>query len=165
MAVYRTMGNNIKTIIDFISTDDELKLLLFHNGRDALDNNPDDITVKDMVSSHIYPYPNLYTPIDEAKSFVSVYLFNGKNAGSNNIYQRDAKIYVDILCHESIWTMDDGLIRPLLLLDDLDTKIPLLDTEAIRGKVSFVSSDFIQYNTNFCGYRLIYSVTNSSRDC
>lgn len=165
MAVYETIGTNVKDIIDFIVQNNELKLLLYYNDKDALDGIADDILIKDLLEQNIYPYPNITVPEDNAKSFISIYLYNGKNAGANNVYQRNATIYVDILCHESLWTMDNGLIRPYLMLDDLDTQIPSIDTDSIRGNLSHVDTVYIRYNAKFCGYRLIYTVTNSSKEC
>ena len=165
MAVYRDVGTNIKSIIDFIIQDDELKSLLYYKDNDALNNDSSNISIKDLMENNIYPYPNIVEPEDNVKSFVCIYMKTGLNAGSNNIYQRNVKIYVDILCHEQIWTINDGLIRPLLILDDLDTQIPDIKTKAIRTHLSHESTVDIRYNAKFCGYRLIYEMTNSSKRC
>ena len=165
MAVYRILNENIKNIIDYIVTNDELRLLLGDSGKDALSNSPSSIGIKELMENHIYPYANLSEPEDNQKSFICIYLWNAKNSGKNNVYQRDTKLFVDIICHEKIWTMDDGLIRPLLLLDDLDTQIPEIETKSIRGSFVYLDTNYIHYNDKFCGYRLIYSITNSSKGC
>lgn len=165
MAVYRTIGTNIKDIIDFIVQNDELKLLLKYTGSNALEESANNVSIKDLMENNIYPYANIAEPEDNVKSFISIYLWDGKKAGVNNIYHRNARIYVDILCHESIWTLDDGLFRPYLILDDLDTQIPEIRTESTRGTLSYVDTVYIRYNTKFCGYRLIYEVTNPSKRC
>lgn len=165
MAVYRTIGTNIKDIIDFIVQNDELKLLLNYSGNNALEESAVDVSIKDLMKNNVYPYANLSEPEDNVKSFICIYLWNGENAGANNVYQTNARIYVDILCHESIWTLKDGLFRPLLILDDLDTEIPNIKTDSIRGNLSHNGTIYIKYNTKFCGYRLIYTVTNSSKEC
>jgi len=165
MSVYRTVNDNIKDIIDFILGNDELKVLLNNAEKDSLTIDPNTISLSDLMEKNIYPYPNISVPEDDVKSFISVYMNNGKNAGSGNVYQRDAVIFIDIMCHEQCWKLDNGFIRPLLILDNLDKNVPLLSTQAIRGSLSYKDTVYLQYNKKFCGYRLIYSVTNPSRGC
>lgn len=165
MAVYHTVNENISRIRDFIFSNDRVKRYLFYN-EDPLDTSKPEPTVDEINLNHLYPYPNNPTPEDNAISFINVYMFRGSRAGNNTIH-RNIQIFVDILCHEELWLLDDGsgLTRPLEILDILDTNLPTIVTPSIRGELAFVDSPYIQYNNKFCGYRLIYEITNFSEGC
>lgn len=163
--VYKTVNENIARIRDFIFENENVKRYLFYNDN-PLDASKPIPTIGDIDLKHSFPYPNNPEPEDEAISFINVYMFRGSRANGNTL-QRNIQIFVDILCHEELWLLDDGsgLTRPLELLDILDTNLPNIVTPSIRGELAFVDSPYIQYNKRFCGYRLIYEITNFSEGC
>lgn len=164
MSVYNTINENINRIRDFIFSDETTKRYLFYNSR-PLDLEKDIPTIPQINLNHLYPYPNNPDVEDEAKSFINIYMFRSTNSG--NTIHRNVSVFVDILCHETLWLLDDdsGSIRPYILADILDRNIPKIMTPAIRGNMIFSGLSYIQYNNRFCGYRLTYELTNFSEGC
>ena len=165
MAVYDVVNENVNNIIDFVVNNDNLKLLLAITDANALSQDPNNVDVASLLSSNVNPYAKIPDVEDDAKSLINIYMYNGKNAGRANVHQRDVKIFVDIICHETLWKLDNGIIRPYKILDTLDTKLPTLKASSIRGKLAHIDTVYLTYNSKFCGYRLVYTLTNPTKNC
>ena len=165
MAVYETLNNNVNNIIDFIVNNDELKLLLYYADSEALSKSVGNVDISLLLKNNIYPYANIPDVNDDAKSLINIYMYNGKNAGRDNVFQHTIQMFVDVICHETLWKLDSGIIRTYKMLDVLDKNLSVLETDSIRGNLSHIDTVYISYNKKFCGYRLIYTLSNHSREC
>ena len=158
MAVYDVVNDNVNNIIDFVVNNDNLKLLLAITDANALSQDPNNVDVASLLSSNVNPYAKIPDVEDDAISLINIYMYNGKNAGSNNTFQHTVKIFVDIICHETLWKLENGVIRTYKILDILDTNLSVMETDSIRGNLAHVDTVYVTYNAKFCGYRLVYTL-------
>ena len=163
MAVYKKVNENIRSIIDFISKNSDLKkLIAYDNGNPLAESEP---FIHNLINDRVYLSMKIVTPDTNAKSYISIYKNYSNMGRKNDIYNRNVFINIDVVCHETLWLLDSGDIRPLLILDAIDSKLTDISIDSIRGNLIFKDCKHLIINDKFSGYRFIYELTNFSKDC
>ncbi|OPH61719.1 hypothetical protein BC351_00310 [Paenibacillus ferrarius] len=100
-----------------------------------------------------------FTPLspnvsDTAGSELRIYI---RNIKPNNIYLTNVDISIQVICSNSVWRMDEGRQRPLVMLQEIISQLNGVDIGFI-GQLFFERDiRIIPHNDYYTGYELIPS--------
>lgn len=160
--IFNIIDSNIDDIFKMIIQNDDIKRLLGNNEKTALS---DPVPSKEWFDDYLFDTPRVPDTTSEVKSFIMIEMDSVSKAGANNIYQFDAEITIDVICHEDVTRLTDGR-RIYKLLGLIDSRMKDIETDSIKGEFTFSRPcRKMVYSNEFQGYRLSYSVTNMSMNC
>jgi len=159
--VFELIDKNIDDIFKFILQNDDIKRLLGNNLKTAL---TDEVPTKDWINDYLFDTPRVPDTTSQVKSFIMIEMDEVGKSGANNTYQFDAKITLDVICHEDVTRLTNGR-RIYKLLGLINDEMARIDTPSIKGKFTYNRCRKMVYSNEFQGYRLSYVVTNKAQNC
>jgi hypothetical protein len=70
----------------------------------------------------------------------------------------DNAIFMDVLCPIDVWMMDNYMMRPFRIMNELQTAFDKQKLNGI-GVVNFITADLLTLG-DYAGYQMSYSVIN-----
>lgn len=167
MSVFSILADNLNDIMTMLITNDDIKRLLANNSRNALNEPIPTIPTGDYFDKYIFDLQKLPNVSDEVKTFICTEFVRARKAGSDNTYQYNVELHIDILTHIDTWKLYGKRKRIYTLSDLIDIQIKSIKTSSIKGEFTFSDWSKIIYDSDatWQGRRLIYTVTNSSQNC
>ncbi|MFA5557913.1 MAG: hypothetical protein WDA59_00430 [Methanofastidiosum sp.] len=89
-----------------------------------------------------------------ASSYINVLLDNFQMGKQNTKFKSGDLIFV-VICHNSLWKLDTGELRPFCVLNELDEMFSEQRVVGI-GRGEFNNCKIIWADSNFSGYRITY---------
>lgn len=162
--IFDDLEKNVMTLFGTLSQNDDFKKLVWYTTPDALQLETPLIGLGDLMLKNLFPVPKIHPASEgEPKTYVCIHLNRISKAGSNNVYQYNADLIVDVVSHIESWILDEGKIRPYRLYNIIDEVICNTKIESIRGNlVPSTPMGEIDYSNNYFGYRMTYRFTDSS---
>lgn len=160
MALFGNIEDNIIELFKSLVDDKDFLRLLSIDSPDCMSQEPTS-TFYELFNNRLEMKPKVITPTTEESTFVSIWLRNNTKSDSNNIYQYDSIIMVDIMCHLNLWLINGNKIRPYRMVDLIEQNFRDVKIKGIRGTMNLQDNSFMQYSGNFMGYRLIYKYTGT----
>lgn len=144
---------------------DELKKLLLVTNKDCLTNpqyNKDvaEVSVADLVKSGYIKDKPVLTVDEKIKSYIIITFTNFKPNDTNPAF-RDCIINIDIICHSSVWSLDNFAIRPMKIMGYIDGILNKSKLSGI-GTLSFLTADLLGLNEEFNGYSITFAATHNA---
>lgn len=171
MGVYLKAESVINDMIYSIVTNEELMKLIVY---DTTITNPLSSTPVADPQQYIYnpSEPNLNTyrlyPMmkipnanEREMTIVCAELIRTESI-NNNPYYKNYIVSFNIITHAAVKTVAGGIRRDLQILDRINELYNQKYSSDTMKPLFPLSDRYVQYNTNFCGYELIYSLTNVS---
>lgn len=132
------------------------------NSMDALNQNITEDEIYSLINKssdnvdnrRIYFQPFLDKSISDQRTELRIYCnFNMENRILSKCY-----FYVEIICNNNLWDLDDSKIRPLVILTELLQSLNGEDIGGV-GLLNCQNQNFliVPYNDYFSGYRVIFS--------
>ena len=160
---FLSMEKDLGIIIDKITSNPRLQKLVYYNTKDPL--REDDLTedqLQEMMehSIKIVPY------IDHSQNMYNYIIIDFDNFMPNetNPEFRDNMIYIDVLCHKSVWQMRDFQSRPYRIAAEIDA---MLDKQRLTGigKLEFLGTNQATIpNSDYGGVTLMYYAVHGEED-
>lgn len=161
MNIFESIDSALDDIFKFIVEEDDIKRLLGNNSKNALTES---VPNKDWFKDYLFDSFRVPDVTSEIKTFIMIEMSSTDKSGSN-LYQFDAEIVIDVICHEDVIRLSNGR-RLLKILALIDSRMKDVHTKSIKGKFTFSSPcRKIIYSNEFQGYRLSYSISNTSVNC
>ncbi|MBW9145756.1 hypothetical protein KTC92_02550 [Clostridium sp. CM027] len=160
MSKYKEMNKFIKDISKMICENQTICKLLYYNTPDALDM-PDIEDAALLINKNIL-FCNSVPGDDEAISILSIVMTNIENDGKNP-YIRGYKIVFTILVHSSLYVLDEGDLRVVGIMSELDDMFNAIHNSSSPDKMKRLRDEGAQHtwaSKNYNGYSLIYSTFN-----
>ena len=155
---FEATGKDLKDVMFKILGNEDLLKLLKYTTPDSLTKTnltPEEKT--GMINSHIKVVPKLPTP-EDVGSYIII-LFDTFTTNSNNPVYRDNVIMFDVICHTDTWVMDDYMLRPYKIMDQIDRMFNNTKLNGI-GKVEFVAANSLILTSELAGFTMMYKVIN-----
>jgi hypothetical protein len=153
------MNPNINKILMKLIENQNLCKYLYYNTSDPLSES-DIADVTTLLYYKIFPYPTsteIFKDISGnpiASTVINVLLNNFK-LGTTNTKFKNGKLEFIILCHTSLWRLDNSNLRPYCILNEIDEIFSEQRVIGI-GKGEFESCSLTWSDVNYSGYRLVY---------
>lgn len=158
VTTFGTAQRDLFKITEKIIDNENLKKLLFHQSKDALDKpRLTDAETIGLLHKNIRVIPQL--PIDEKVMSYIIVTFDNFTTNANNPEFRDNIITFDILCHLDTWVMDNYQLRPYMIMGELDGMFNNKKLNGI-GTVEFISANQLLLSGEIAGFTLMYRVIN-----
>jgi hypothetical protein len=110
----------INSIIKRLLDNDKITNLLYYNDTTALSQPLLNSEQRDLlIDKHIHNVP--VTSFTDNKSSFIIITLNNVTPNSGNTQHIDYTVTINVLCHQSLWRLDDGLSRPHIIMDELYT--------------------------------------------
>lgn len=173
---FLSIEKDTQSIVKKILENERLKKLLYYNTKDALvqSNLTEKQSVelliphKEKIGEQIIDVPSLikFVPkvyVDEAE--VSYLIISFDNFfPTNNPEFRDCVVEFDIICHFSLWNLDNMQLRPYKIAAELDSMFNNARLSGI-GTLQFIgASNFNISGKEYAGISLLYQATHGEDD-
>jgi len=165
MANFKELNTNLNLVIQMMLENKNLCKLLTYDTPDAL-QKPDLIGYEDyngLLYTRIFPYPKDITNRTEANSIILVGLDNFNPIGNTFVSNL---LRFRILCHESLWDMNDNgmgmKLRPYLIMQEIAN---LYNNQRVVGIGKLLlanGGELITNNGSYSGFHLSYKITEFS---
>lgn len=150
-------GKDLQVIMEKLITNDNVMKLLYYGQKDALKQPNLDATTKlSMVNDYIRVVPVLPKDV-EAKNYIIIQLDNFSPSGSDAMVYRDFLVSFDIFCNAETWILDDYLLRPYAIMNEIDRMFNVSKLNS-SGPINFVGANSILINENLLGFTIAYRV-------
>lgn len=153
---FTDIGHDLKGILNRLLKNDRLIKLLYYSQSD-IENLPNLTKAEkvSMINDHIKIIPRLPKDI-ESKNYLVIQMDSFTPIG-NNSRMRGFLLSFDVLCHADNWIMDDYMLRPFKILQELDSMFNMSKLHSL-GPVNFVSANQILINEELMGYSIYFKV-------
>jgi len=161
MSKYKEMNSFIKEISKMICDNQTICKLLHYNTPDAL-LKPDLEDAAETLLNKKILFCNSVPGDDEAISTLSIVMTNIKNDGKNP-YIRGYRIVFTILVHSSLYVLNEGDLRVVGIMSELDDMFNLVHNKTSLKKMNrFLDEGAYQTwaSNEYNGYTLNYSTMN-----
>lgn len=155
---FDTAGKDLSSIMFKVLENQNLLRLLKYTTPDSL-SMPILTTAErmEMINTHVKIVPKL--PIAEEVGSYIIILFDTFTPNMTNPMFRDNVIIFDIICHTDTWVMDDYMLRPYKIMNEIDKMFNNSKLNGI-GKVDFVASNSLILTSELAGFTIMYKVIN-----
>lgn len=151
------VGFDLKRILNKILKNDKLVKLLYYN-QSNVDNLPNLTNTEKAALIHDYIKIVPRLPKDlESKNYLIIQMDQFTPASADDNRYRSFLLSFDVLCHADTWVMDDYMLRPFKILQELDSMFNMSKLHSL-GPVSFASANQIIINEELMGYSIYYRV-------
>lgn len=167
MGAYARIDENISDILDKIISNETIQKILYFDDPNALKKDlPLNFDKFSLYNSSVWDIPKIPEPENEQKTLLLMYLKKADKAGSNNVYQYDMTIEINVMSHIDTWKLEEGLKRPYIMCDIIDNIVQNAKTKSINGVWKIDRPcNLTWFNTRFIGYQMTAYVTNPSNNC
>jgi hypothetical protein len=150
------VGYDLKRILDKILTNNTLVKLLYYNDTNvSTKTNLTNAQKIALIGDYIKIVPKLPKDI-ETKNYIVIQMDRFTTSGDDSRF-KSFILSFDILCHSDNWVMDDYMLRPFKIMQELDTMFNMSKLHSL-GPINFVSANQLVINENLMGYSLNYTV-------
>jgi hypothetical protein len=150
------LGGDLKSIINKILKNDNLVKLIYYNTPSI--ENQQNLTNEQKVSlinTQIKMVPKIDKDLD-FKNYVIVQ-FDKFVSFDEGTEFKQFLLNFDIICHSDFWIMDDYMLRPFKIMNEIDSMFNKSKLNSF-GPVTFLSAEQLILNENLMGYSLFYRV-------
>lgn len=153
---FTDVGSNLRYILNRILKNDTLIKLLYYNDSD-ISSKPDltDQQKVDLINDYIKIVPKL-SKDPENKNYLIIQMDRFSPVSDDTRF-RKLVLSFDIICHADNWIMNDYMLRPFKIMQELDSLFNMSKLSSL-GPVTFISANQIVINEDLMGYSLYYSV-------
>lgn len=157
-STFESAQKDLFGIINKLINDEELKKLLFYNGKDAL-RQPKltEAETMSLVHDRIKIVPKI--PVDDEVKSQIIVSFDNYTTNATNPEFRDNIITFDVLCPIDIWVLEGYNLRPYKIMGEIDGLFNKQKLNGI-GMVEFISANQLLLNEEMAGFTLMYRVVN-----
>lgn len=150
------VGFDLKRILNKILKNDRLVKLLYYN-QSNIDLLPNLTNTEKAALIHdiIKIVPRLPKDL-ESKNYLLIQMDRFTPAGDDTRY-RSFILSFDILCHSDTWVMDDYMLRPFKIMQELDSMFNMSKLHSL-GPVNFIGANQVIINEELMGYSIYYKV-------
>lgn len=164
-AFFSTLEIKIRKIIEKIIESQDLCKLVYYDENNPL-SQPTISDTSSLIGNRIFPLPKYSFAETEKCSRINVYFKNSQPYEPNSGF-RKIILYIDIICNDDIWLIDNSGIRPYSISNKIDE---IFNNQFIKElslkKVYFLNWNLIEYADYFHGYCLMYELSdNSNVEC
>jgi hypothetical protein len=153
---FSDIGSDLRGILDRILKNDMLIKLLYYNDLNVSTKpNLTNAQKVALVGDYIKIVPRLPKDI-ELKNYIVIQMDRFAPVGDENRF-KSFVLSFDILCHSDNWVMDDYMLRPFKIMQELDTMFNMSKLHSL-GPINFISADQLVINEDLMGYSLNYIV-------
>jgi hypothetical protein len=158
-------------ISDLISNQTLMKYVVYDDTSIDPATKPNVLNPSQYIFKPEYPEVNTYRIFqihkipaveENQKTIISAYLVKTKKIEDNPTY-KDFIIAFDVITHININAIKGCKLRLLRILNEIDKVYNQKYTSQSIKKLFALDDTYIEYNNNFCGYRLLYSATNFAK--
>lgn len=150
-------GKDLQLTMEKLITNDNIMKLLYYGEKDALKkSNLDAATKLSMINDYIKVVPVLPKDL-EAKNYIIIQFDSFSPSGADAMVYRDFLITFDIFCNAQNWILDDYLLRPYAIMDELDKMFNMSKLNS-SGPINFIGANSISINENLLGFTVAYKV-------
>ena len=155
---FATAQKDLFKITEKFIENENLKKLLFHQSKDALDQEClTDAETIGLLHKNIRVIPQL--PIDEEVMSYVIVTFDNFTTNAKNPEFRDNIITFDVICHLDTWVMNNYQLRPYMIMGEIDGMFNKKKLNGI-GTVEFMSANQLLLSGELAGFTLMYRVIN-----
>lgn len=173
MGIYITARNMLNTMIqDILSNDNIMKYVVYDDVKiDPLTkpsiSNPIDYLYNpqnpESLNYRVFQIPKIPNDTENQKTVIVGRVIKTHKIDDNHIY-KNYTICFDIVSHIDLWAITGGKIRPLEIAEEINEIYSQYSTTNSIKKVFALDDSYIEYNSRFHGYRIIYSATDFTKD-
>lgn len=156
MGRFQELNKNVMYLSELFLSNQNLCKLLYYNESSPL-SQPDIEDTSLLLFNKLLPQPKSVDAINE-KNTILTYVFSNAKLNRNNLKFKDSKLIIQIICHLSLWKIDEGN-RVYLIAEEIDKILnELRNTKLSIGNVLFDSWVYREYSDQYCGYYLTYDL-------
>ena len=150
------VGFDLKRILNKILKNDTLVKLLYYNDSN-IDSKPNlsDSEKAALINDYIKIVPKIPKDID-AKNYLIIQMDKFSAVNEDTRY-RSFILSFDILCHPDNWIMDNYMLRPFRVMQELDSMFNVSKLHSL-GPATFISANQLTISEELMGYSIYYSV-------
>ena len=155
---FATVEQDFQKIVERIFENQDVLKMLYYNTSDCTTKEDiiDETILKEISDNNVRIIPNLKIP--ENKGSIIVITFNNFLPNQSNPKFMDNAIFMDVLCPIDTWMMDNYMMRPFRIMNELQTSFDKQKLNGI-GVVNFITADLLTLG-DYAGYQMSYSVIN-----
>jgi len=153
---FKAVGDNLFTIAQRILDDDDICRLLYYTDKDPLSHEPMSNNEKmELLHKNVLLVPKVPENDDIKGSYILI-LYDGFNISLSNPQFKDADLLFIIVCPPENWIINEGSLRPFMLMSKVDE---LFNNKKIAniGTLVFTKADRFVLNSQLTGYGLTYT--------
>lgn len=138
-----------------LSNQNLLKYLVYNNDPLKQDDISDTVS---LLNSHIFFKPKVPNVSEGVRNYLIIHLNNYKLT-NNSDYFRVGRVVFDIVIHESLVDLENGDLRSICILDELDSVFNKTGEISV-GETKFNSCQEIIVGKEFYGYQYAVEFMN-----
>lgn len=151
------IGKDLQLILEKIIENDNIAKLLYYGEKDALAKDNLTATIKlTMINDYVRVVPVLPKDV-EAKNYIIVQFDNFAPNEVDPMTYKDFFLSFDIFCNAQNWILDDYLLRPYAIMNELDRIFNMSKLNS-SGPINFIGANSIIINENLLGFNMMYKV-------
>lgn len=153
---FTDVGSNLRAILNRILKNDNLVKLIYYNdssvsGKANLTDSEKSLLINDQIKI----VPKLPKDTDQ-KTYLVIQMDQFAPVSEDTTF-RSFLLSFDIICPADSWVMDDYMLRPFKIMQEIDSLFNLSKLHSL-GPVTFTSANQIVINEDLMGYSMYYSV-------
>lgn len=164
MAYYAEWEDIVTKVLELIRNNDELLHYACNSSGDPI-SEPIPEWSK-ILMNHVFPVPKDPESVGTQKAFINVFMNTADPYYKNPFYRQDY-LNIEVVCHLETWMMDNGRIRPYVMINLIDEMLNNKNLGEISiMKVYGLGAKCVKFGDMFYGYKLIYKLSNPGAvDC
>lgn len=154
---FAVMGNNTFKIAHKILNNQRICRLLKYQVRDPFDKEKyADVDGEDLMGKQILIVPKIFDENTEKMSYVTA-IFDDFVVNQMNPDFKISTIRFDIACPYDEWLLDEGSLRPYLIMQEIDEMFNQAKLSGI-GNLQFHRADALALSPQIGGYSMRYKI-------
>jgi hypothetical protein len=150
---FTDIGYDLKRVLDKMLTNDTLVKLLYYNDSNvSAKPNLTNAQKVALIGDYIKIVPRLPKDI-EVKNYIVIQMDRFTPGESDDTRFKSFILSFDILCHSDNWVMDDYMLRPFKIMQELDAMFNMSKLHSL-GPINFVNEDLMGYSLYYSVYEL-----------
>jgi len=153
VANFKELGENLDVVLNRLLNNPKLCKLLYYDNSNPLASEDIEAT-EELLFTKIFPYPRTSELLEKASSMLIVGFDNFKSINSSFV---GSIFYVRILCHQSLWRLDVGGLRPYLIINEIAN---LFNKQEVLGIGDILFDRAVEIREGqYLGFELVYKIT------
>ena len=150
------MGDNTFKILNKLVNNQRICRLLKYQVRDPFSDKYEDVDGVDLLNKQILAVPKVFDASTEKMSYI-VAVFDNFVVNQFNPDFKISTVRFDIACPYDEWLLDEGSLRPYLIMQEIDNMFNQGKLSGI-GNLQFHRADALTLSPQIGGYSMRYKI-------
>lgn len=152
---FAVMGDNLFNITNKLTSNQRLCRLLKYSTKDPFSVDYPDINGDELLNKEILLIPKIPDNDNFETSFI-ITSFQSFKVNPENAEFKVSVIRFDIVCPQSCWILNEGSLRPYLIMQEIDETFNEAKIAGL-GNLKFLQSDQLTLSPQLAGYSMYYT--------